>query len=282
MPLDDEQDAPFQLPFSPPDCSYSLVIAHEEKASSARSATSRYFELRGLVVASVEFLEDSDLRAEIERALANPKNNLNINIIRNYKAEIAAGTPYTVVFECEFSRLIPIMETLWTRTKRGLITQQFLVWTLSDSEAQVEGAMLDGLMSRMNDRPQQNLRDVSPMPDKLPGNGFLALQEHGVGRAQDRKEIPQETAPVESIPTPRIQRLSTETRRFRSQEDRVSQLPKDYQVPPDIDENVMGDVPDDDDVDYDSYMASDEELAEAAKIWKRAVRKKLAEKERTP
>jgi hypothetical protein len=283
MPDDQEDGAPFQLPFSPPDCSYSLILQHEERSSSARTATARYFELRGMIVASVEFLEDSQLRASIESALANPKNNLNINIIRNYKAEIAAGTPYTVVFECEFSRLIPIMETLWTKTKRGLITQQFLVWTISDSEAQVEGQMLDGLQERMRDRATSDLRNITPRPEKLvESGGLMALQTRNVEMIAPKKTEEVSMAPLDPMPSPRAWRQSRENRRLRSHEELADHLPKDYQVPADVDEQIFRNVPDDEEFDADNYVATDEEIDEASKVWERAIRRKLAEKERAP
>jgi uncharacterized protein YkuJ len=370
---DPNQDMNAWLPPQRPDCVFLLVMEHLEKLSSTRTMSARYFELRGLIVASVEYIEDQSLRTEIERALANPKNNLNINIIRNYKAEIAAGTPYTVVFECEFSRLIPIMETLWTRTQSGLIEQQLLPWTISDSKQQLRDIMIDKSIDRLSAQRNRDIAfgpsprsgmmqeprlvkalpesvEQAPIPEPQPKRAVNEFEDYydpheydtektppsteiteadakeighyaektvksveamatkpqqedlpepkqilnlarkmlDLERAlEDRpdekvtvekveNELPTASEPRETIDLVPIERLRPRLPRLirtRAQSE-CGLLPKDYQVPPDIDENVMGDFPDDDEIDYDTYMATDQELEDASHEIKRFLRKK--------
>lgn len=362
---DPNQDMNAWLPPQRPDCVFLLVMEHLEKLSSTRTMSARYFELRGLIVASVEYIEDQNLRTEIERALANPKNNLNINIIRNYKAEIAAGTPYTVVFECEFSRLIPIMETLWTRTQSGLIEQQLLPWTITDNKQQLRDMMIDKSIDRLSaqrnrdmafgpsprsgmmqepriikalpegiqdaareqasitapkkavnefedyyDSTEWDTEKTPPLPeitaaevvakkprqDDLPEpQQILNLARKMLDLEREREEQPSENVtvekaekepitisePPETIDLVPIERLRPRIPRLIRARPQIEcgLLPKDYQVPPEVDEQVMGAFPDDDEIDYDTYMATDQELEDASHDIKRFLRKrKLKEK----
>jgi hypothetical protein len=240
--------------------------------------------------------------------LLDPRNFLSSNIIRTYKSEIQAGVPYSVIWETEYGRLLPIAEVMWAKVKRALIEQQLLPWTISDSEGQLENAMLDDLMARMNSRLGQPLRDITPKsaPEKLVASGGLMLMQErdkppeashedaheiltyaekairDTEAMATRKPEEEQTSRVDPMPTPRIRHSLREIERSRSREGLASRLPKDYQVPPDVDEDVFRAVDDEEGFDPNTYVASDEELEEAARIWKRALRRKAAEKERTP
>jgi len=103
--------------------------------------------------------------------------------------------------------------------------------------------------------------------------------EIGIEKRPD--DLPETRESAELNPISRIGRSLRDVERFRPRDDRAL-LPKDYQVPPGTDENVMGDVRDDDGVDYDTYMASDQELEDASRVWRRAIRNKMIEKSEKP
>ena len=149
--MPDEEDLGFD-PYAlqgPPDCIFLLVMKRLDKLASTQNMTSRYMGLHGLIMLCRNFVEDEDLRKEIEKEMNDPHNNFTSDFLRNYKAEISAGTPYTVVLEDEYRKLVPKMERLWSKVYQSLIRQQLLPWTITDAEKQLEGMIVDRTTERM-------------------------------------------------------------------------------------------------------------------------------------
>lgn len=296
MPTD-ENDQDLAAAFSPlrASCAYEQVVDDLAKLSKCRTMTDEFFCLSHLINGCVEFVEDQRVREEVESDLSDGRNNFTSDFLHVYRAEASAGVPYTIILEDEYKKLVPVMRKIWGKVLRAMIQQQLLPWTITDSERQLEGTMIDNLMIRMNSRSEEPLRDVTPKPERLTASGgLIALAEHGIRQVQDSKETSEEDA--KEIPScadknVRVEAMASDPPRSERRPRRrliepVKQLPDgvgaglpaDYRLPPELDQDVFRDFPEDDDIDFNTYIVSDEELNEASKIWKRALGRKMAEK----
>ena len=316
-----DQDQGWQPPPLVPECDFLLVMEHESRVASTRCATDAFWEYRHLIIASLQYIEDEHFRDEVQKALLDPRNILTTDIIRNFKAEIATGTPYSVIWEVLYSRLEPMMELLWGKVKRYLVQQQLLPWTIGDPQGQIQSMLLDQLSSKLSAKlasalPQTRFED-SPRAFMRPRELDMSNQA-GIGMEYthtktddsldasiphrdgdevvtvDSRFVVDVTKP-EMIKEPRVRESQTTmseptaseefarsmahrrpkhrlVERIKPYPDKLG-LPSDYIIPEGVDENPFKDL--EDDVPED-YRATDEELDEASRVYKRALRKKSA------
>jgi hypothetical protein len=135
-------------------------MEHLHRAMRAKSNTDKYHEYHALCVACLSYIDDEDLKQEIQKDLSRPDTNLSNDFIRNYKAEMKSGVPNYLILENEYSRLVPRIVMVWLKVQRALIDQDLIPWTLTYPEKVLEGSLIDEVLT---DIQMQKFKRATPI-----------------------------------------------------------------------------------------------------------------------
>lgn len=235
-----------------------LVHENIAKYESAKSNTEKYQLLEGLITFCTGHIESKDVRDAVQKKMMDRKLNFANDFIAMNRAE-SKSVSWMVILENEYRKLLPDLRNIWYVVHRELITQGLLPWSYPDPMQELQDMIFRRIREKITSKILERERGAQYI---LPAPG----SEHTPAL------LPREVAPpwVDND-LPDIEKAGEKKRTI------IDEL---LTVPPDVDiemavEPVEEGLPPHPDEDLDAI--TDEEIEQAAVIWKDMLGKKVTE-----
>ena len=178
------RDLQSQMDQSRSECIRPIIFDHIHRYSRAKNHVDKAFELESLITLCTPYIEDEEVRLDMEKEMETPEANFSSDFIRNYKAEWQSGVSYQIAIENEARKVLPVLRKIWSKVQKEMIKQELIPWTLSYPEKMLEGALMNQLITEL----QGGITDLPKLDEVIPAEepGNRMERELRAEEMQDR------------------------------------------------------------------------------------------------